>query len=82
MTTYTPDEDITLSAQEDRMVSLYPDTESEYEAMCVALLAECDGNEERSGSGYSGREEAGSAVYWGKTEAGNEWQVEVVRVPS
>lgn len=80
MTTYTPDEDITLSATEDRTVSLYPDTETEYEAMTSALLAECDGDEERGGAGYGGREEAGSAVFWGQTEDGSEWSVEVVRV--
>lgn len=77
MTTNTTNAAISLSRQENRTVTEYPDTAAEFDAIVddlrVECSDECEGDED-SGDGRSGPEARGSVTYWG-----DDWKVTVVR---
>ena len=70
---------IDLSIAETRIVTEYPDTAAEQEALCTDLGVECEDSADVSGEGYSGAEGRGRVEYWGTDEDGSEWRVHVVR---
>jgi len=76
--TYDAANDIALSVRENRIVTLYPDTSSEFAAIVDELLSRAEGDADCSGSGYSGPEGRGWHEFWGTDGDGDEWRVHVV----
>ena len=82
MATMTAEQLIGLSVRENRCVTEYPASQSEFGSIADTLRVECDDDcegEETSGAGRSGSEARGWVRYWGTTEAGDAWSVDIVR---